>query len=190
MNSEGALDFLRRHQPLPDDDVLDEETIGKFDDVRKYFREHPDPRCVPLLLGSFGDGDGFGVYQIVDDALRRQPREIVIQGLKEALRSEHRSVRYWCAHLSVVFSDERLIQELADLLKEEDFDIKPSDRGRLEIKSMALSALGIIGIEAQSKATRDVIINIITRFEEIENDPELLDDVKIILDEILDSGDT
>ncbi len=66
MTTDDALDFLRRHQPMPDDEVLTEDLIQQYDEVRQHFIDSPDQRCIPLFLGSFGDGDGFGVYQLVN----------------------------------------------------------------------------------------------------------------------------
>ena len=47
------------------------------DDVRKHFVSHPDNRCVPLLLNAFGEGDGHGVYQLVEDAVLSHPADVV-----------------------------------------------------------------------------------------------------------------
>jgi len=69
MTTSEALSFLQAHQPMPDDDVLDAhpEILQKYEEVRKYFVENPDPRCIELFLNSFGGWNGFGVYQLVED---------------------------------------------------------------------------------------------------------------------------
>lgn len=37
MNKDIAIAFLRLHQPMPNDDILDEGLINKYDEVRKFF---------------------------------------------------------------------------------------------------------------------------------------------------------
>lgn len=124
MTEDDALRFLEQHQPLPADSDLKQSVIEEFDRVRRFFAENPAPSCVRFLLHVFGDGDGFGVYQLVEDTLLQQDRGQVIRDLRNALQSERRSVRYWCAQIAASFSDEDLVAPLAALLDEEDFDLK------------------------------------------------------------------
>jgi len=69
MTTSEALSFLQAHQPMPDDDALNAhpEILQKYEEVRKYFVENPDPRCIELFLNSFGERSGFGIYQLVDE---------------------------------------------------------------------------------------------------------------------------
>jgi len=124
MTKDDALQFLREHQPLPSDAELTEDVIVQFDEIRKFFSENPDPACVSLFLNSFGDGSGFGVYQLVERTLQKQDRNLVIRELKSGLRSPRPSVRGWCAEISAGFADECLIPELSTLLQEGDYDTK------------------------------------------------------------------
>lgn len=124
MTREDALRFLEQHQPFPPEDELTQSVIDKFDEVREYFAENPDPRCVPLFLNAFGDGGCYGVYQLVDDTLLEQDRAKVISELTSALQSRHRSVRYWCAQIAASFPNETLVEPLLALLNEDDFDMK------------------------------------------------------------------
>ncbi len=64
MTNEEALRFLWANQPLPPDEQLGDR-IRVFDEVRKFFRENYEPACLEPLLNAFGDGSGFGVYQVV-----------------------------------------------------------------------------------------------------------------------------
>ena len=122
MDSEIAIEFLKNHQPLNPDKELGEE-IKTFDDVRRYFASNYDVRCIELLLNAFGDGDGFGVYQLVEDTIQVYPHDLVIPILNKALLSPHRSVRYWNSQIAALFPDERLVGNLKLLLLE-DFDIR------------------------------------------------------------------
>ncbi len=67
MTVEEALLFLEQHSPLPSDEDLSDEIIESYDEIRELFLANPDPRCIEPLLNSFGDGSGFGVYQMMDD---------------------------------------------------------------------------------------------------------------------------
>jgi len=94
MTVDEGLAFLQTHQPMPDDTALSEELVRVYDEVRRLFIDHPDARCIPLFLTSFGDGDGFGVYQLVEDVLRHFSRDTVVPHLKKALTHGRRSIRY------------------------------------------------------------------------------------------------
>ena len=74
MKPEEALEFLERHQPMPPDEQLTEALIGKYDEAWRAVKDSDDPRVAGLLLNSFGEGDGWGVYSLVDEALRSLPR--------------------------------------------------------------------------------------------------------------------
>jgi hypothetical protein len=65
MNKEKAIEFLKKHQPMPDDDSLSTELINEYDMVRKYFLMNPDEECIPLFLNSYGKIDGYGVYKLI-----------------------------------------------------------------------------------------------------------------------------
>lgn len=124
MNTEEALIFLEQHQPMPSDKNLTEDLINRYDDVRKYFIENRDVRCVPLFLNSFGFIDGFGVYQLIEDIIIQYESKEVVPHLEKALMSDHYSIRYWNAQIASNFTSEELILPLSKLLEEEDFDIK------------------------------------------------------------------
>ena len=124
MNQSEALEFLRTVQPLPNDDLLSEELIGQYDDVREFFVENPSEDAVPLLLNSFGNGDGLGVYQLVEDAIVNVESEKVVPHLLNALSSTLSSVRYWTTQISANFDDRRLVDSLVKLLNDESVDTR------------------------------------------------------------------
>ena len=124
MNKDTAIAFLRSHQPMPNDDILDESLIDKYDEVRKFFIDNPSEECIPLFLNSFGEYDGFGVYQLVEDVILKFKHEVVIRYLSESLKSEHKGVRYWSAQIALLFPDEILIEPLSCLLTDEVCDIR------------------------------------------------------------------
>jgi HEAT repeat protein len=119
-----ALDFLAQHQPMPADDDLDEDLLARFDAAWRALRDHPDPRAPRLLLNSFGDGSGFGVYQLVEDAIRVQPRDLVIDALCDSLQSPHQGVRAWSAEIALEYPDERLDAIIPSLLGSGDRDAR------------------------------------------------------------------
>jgi HEAT repeat protein len=119
-----ALAFLERHQPLPPDDQLSAELIRNYDEVRKFFIEHPDSRCIPLFLNSFGGESCFGVYQLVEDVFRPFPPEAIVSHLKESLSSVHWPVRYWRAQIAMAFPAPELLEPLEKLLRAGDSDTR------------------------------------------------------------------
>jgi hypothetical protein len=165
-----ALAFLGQHQPLPPDDQLSASLIERYDEVRKFFIEHPDPRCIPLFLNSFGAGSGFGVYQLVEDVFRPFPPEAVVHLLKESLGSPHQSVRYWGAQIAMLFPALELLEPLEKLLDTADSDTR----------LFAAYALEVMWREKRERQVLDVL----KKAAETETDAE----VKKVFSEMLLSG--
>lgn len=135
MTTDEAIDFLRTRTPLPSDADLSDELIGQYDEVRKHLQAHPDARAIPLLLNSFGQGSGFGVYQLVEDVLREFPRDEVIPHIVEALKSQRSPVRMWASQIASRFPDASLLTPLTERLGDTD----------AEVRSAAADALASIG---------------------------------------------
>lgn len=114
MDTATALAWLARHQRLPEDSP--QEVIDRFDEVRKHLIEHPDPRCIPLLLGVFEDHMGWGIFQVCDDVLFKYSSEQLTPHLKHALRSDNRGVRWWATHWALAFGSPELLPELEMIL--------------------------------------------------------------------------
>ncbi len=124
MTHDDAISFLREHQPLPRDRNLGKALIERYDDVRKYFLEHPDTDTIPLFLNSFGNGSGFGVYQLIEDVIRKHPKSTVLPHLVAALRNSSGSVRYWSAEIASDFPDVKLVEPLIEILTEKEDDAR------------------------------------------------------------------
>ena len=133
MNRNEALSFLCDHQPMPDDDDLTQEVIDKYDEVRKFFTANPDKEVISLFLNSYGNGDGWGVYQLVEDVFYKCHRDDVVVEIKEILENPSiaDSVRYWVTQVSAAFSDVKLKKGLAISLKSTNEDIR--DAAQLSI---------------------------------------------------------
>lgn len=124
MTRDDAAEFLTANQPLPPDGEMSRETMETYDKVRRFLSANPDAYCLGPFLGAFGDGDGFGVYQLADKVLEAHAKNDVVDALAEALTSRHRSVRYWNAQLAAEFPSDRLVPFLLVLLGEDDYDMK------------------------------------------------------------------
>jgi hypothetical protein len=124
VNEREVIEFLSRSQPLPDDGDLSEELIGQYDDARKFLIDHPSDEGVRLILNSFGIGDGWGVYQLVEDAVAAVSPEVAAKHLAEALRSPLEGVKYWSAQISANYDDEQLIEPLQSLLHDPSEDVR------------------------------------------------------------------
>lgn len=157
MNKEEAIEFLRRHQPMPPDSELTEDLITRYNEIREYCIAHPDPEYIPLFLNSFGEGDGCGVYVLVDRVMRQFSAEEVIPHLIEALHSEHPSVREWCADIAIDFKSPELIDPLRELLQ------NPNEKKGT--RCYAASDLGLIDDERATAVLEDAFAK--------ETDPEV-----------------
>ncbi len=109
---------------MPPDEEWTEELAEQYDEIRKYFIAHPDPACIPLFLNSYGEIDGLGVYQLVDNVFEKFEPNEVIPHLIGALSSKHKSVRYWTSQICLHFPDERLIEPVIEALKHNDEDTR------------------------------------------------------------------
>jgi hypothetical protein len=116
VNEREATAFLEAHQPMPLDSQLTEALATSFDLAVRALAGSTDPRAPSLILNSFGDGDGFGTYQLVDDVLRSLPRDRVIEALRESLRSPHTSVRSWSMDMALDYVDDSLVAPALELL--------------------------------------------------------------------------
>jgi HEAT repeat protein len=126
MTKQDAISFLSTYQPLPSDAELSQNIslLEHFDKIRIFFIENYDEDCIPLFLNCFGDWDGLGVYQLVEDVLQKFAPVIVIPHLHKALQSESPFVKYWNAQISAIFPDSSLITPLSLLLDDQEYDIK------------------------------------------------------------------
>jgi HEAT repeat protein len=149
MTRDEAISFLRQHQPLPDVS-FDQELHTALHETFKFFKDNPDPdrEALPLLVNVFGDGSAGGIYQVFDDLLAKYDKEDVVRELRKALSSKHRSVRCWNAQMAARFPDERLTQPLADLLKEDEFDMRYG----------AITALEQIGSPAAKRELKEALL--------------------------------
>ncbi len=164
MTNEDALTFLRQHQPMPDDHVLihHENLIKTFDQVRRYFIAYPDPACIPLFLNAFGNGMGFGVYQLCDNVFHQFDQSLIIQHLKHALRNPHPGVRWWAAHWAVEYPSPELIAPLEQLLASDEDE---------DAHYLVLAALASLWQESRNEKAKGIL----EKRREIETDPERLE---------------
>lgn len=126
MDKKYGLNFLKANQPMPNDNLLNSHLINTYDQIRKFFLENPDEECISLFLNSFGEYNGMGVYQLIEDVILKYDHEIVVPYLQEALKSEFNGVKYWCAQICENFPDDRLINPLMSLMQDSNPDIQIS----------------------------------------------------------------
>jgi len=123
MDEKQCIEFLRRHQPMPADDDWDDD-CEKLDEVRRFLTNNICVDAIPLLLNVFGEGNGYGVYQQVELAVRQYAPGDVVPHLLQGLRFDLSSVVYWNAQIAASFPDERLIDPLTELVHSSDPDIQ------------------------------------------------------------------
>lgn len=164
MTRKEALDFLRQHQPMPPESAISEDLVNHYNVVRQYFVDNPDPVCIPLFLGSFGEGSGMGVYPLCDEVFACYSPSLVIPHLVSALGSPWPSVRAWTAEWAVRFPAKQLVQPLAAMLRsDEDYEARLSVISALESiwrgtgSSAALGAIGRWRAHESDPDLRDAI---------------------------------
>ncbi|MCA9613403.1 MAG: HEAT repeat domain-containing protein [Polyangiales bacterium] len=143
MTEEDALRFLQLHQPMSDDAELLEDELVTLSSVIEYFTLNPSDEAVPLLLGVFGRGDGFGVYQHVEDALVRQRRGVVVAELARMLGASEGNL-FWILQIAAELPDVSFCDGLEQLAAHED----------PEVRAMVVVALEAIGDEVSLSVLR------------------------------------
>lgn len=167
-----AFSFLENHQPMPNDADLNEDDIQMYEQVRRYFIDNPNERCVPLFLNSFGGKDGFGVYQMVENVILMYDKDTVLPHLLNGFNSQHDGIKYWCIQIASYFPDECLLKPLGDFFKLDDADIKLATI--VALSQLALNnikkeeVINVIRVEIAGTEDEDVI----EFAEEVLNDIE------------------
>ncbi len=156
MDTEEALAFLAEHQPMPSDEDLTQDLIERYDEVRELFLTQDDARCVPLFLGSFGEGSGWGIYQLVEDVIFRYPHDLVIPALDRALQSPYTSVRRWCLQIATNYSDHFLVPHYKRLLFSEDLDERIWSAHNIANNFSYLEDIAVLRQALASETNRDV----------------------------------
>ncbi len=162
-----ALQFLAAHQPMPSSLTSPDAPFLRYSEVRDFFEEHPDPRCIPLFLGSFGEGDGHGTYQLVEDVIGHFESDQVVPHLCTALDTGNSANRFWVAQIAADFPSELLIPSLVKCLQDEDDGVR----------YMTVACLDQI----QGERSRDVLL----KHRSVESDEEVRD----LIDEMLVAED-
>ena len=167
MNKEKGLSFLKQNQPMPNDEKLSKSLISMYDEVRRYFLANPDEECLPLFLNSFGEYDGLGVYQLVEDVILKFKHDKVVDCLKETLKSKNNGVKYWCAQICALFPDEKLINPLAELLNNPNQDIRISvitSLSQIQDNRVITALRNQLNVQKEDEV-KDFLINIIADIE-------------------------
>ena len=132
MNKDQALKFLYQYQPMPAAEELPdseyEALLDNYNEVLNYFESNPCEESIRPFLNSFGDTDGYGVYDEVCTFMYCFKIEQIVEPLLEAMKSSLVAVRYWAASIAIWFvnsGDCRIVQTLLELL--DDSDIKVRD---------------------------------------------------------------
>ncbi|PBK48011.1 hypothetical protein BUE60_22585 [Pseudomonas syringae pv. actinidiae] len=137
MNKNQALHFLKSNQPMPTDSQITQEQAETYDEVRICFIKNPDSKSIELFLRSFGDGDGLGMYQLVEDVFYQCEKSDVVSGIQTVLEdlSIPDGVRYWTTQAAAAFPDDVLRNGLSLSLASSIEDIR-------EAAELAVEMLG------------------------------------------------
>ena len=150
-----ALAWLEQHQPLPNDQDLTPAQGQTYHQVMTHFLRHPDPRCIPLFLRSFGGRGGWGMYQLVEDVLLCYSPQEVLPHLLGSLASPQTHVRQWSAQVATHFPDASLVSPLARLLADKDEDVKSSAIiALLQIPEQRVAS--ILAVYAENESDEDL----------------------------------
>ncbi|OSR76470.1 hypothetical protein C6380_21930 [Pseudomonas syringae pv. actinidiae] len=122
---------------MPTDSQITQEQAETYDEVRICFIKNPDSKSIELFLRSFGDGDGLGMYQLVEDVFYQCEKSDVVSGIQTVLEdlSIPDGVRYWTTQAAAAFPDDVLRNGLSLSLASSIEDIR-------EAAELAVEMLG------------------------------------------------
>lgn len=111
---------------MPSDNDLTQELIDHYNKVRRFFIDHPNREAIGLFLRSYGEGDGWGVYQLVENFFLQCKGSEVKLEIKKVLEdiTIPDSVRYWVTQVAAAFIDEILRGGLEISQRSKNTDIK------------------------------------------------------------------
>ena len=135
MNIEESIIFLKMYQPMPDDNDINEKEAETFFNIIKLFEKETDERCIPLLINSVSENTGMGMYENIRFALQNQKREIVINNIRNGLRSNNPGVVYRCCWWAVDLDAWDLIDVIEPLLFNENVDIKDAAEAFVNLRN-------------------------------------------------------
>ena len=118
MDKQSALEFLKSHQPMPDDGEITSELAQSYAQVAEFFTANPDAEALPLFFGSLTSGDGAGSFPLLD-----------------ALQNESSSAgaRFWATLFSVNFICDEVVGALEASLKYASEDMKELIKEQIEM---------------------------------------------------------
>lgn len=161
MTNEEALDFLKAHQPLPDDPG--EELLQRLRSATFCLFQNPDPACIPLLLNALARWDDWSLYDSVQSVLRQFKPAEVVPHLRAGLDHQREVTRSWSADTARFFPHPLLVEPLGRLLGE----------SRPEIRLVAAAALEMIALPE--------VVKLAERALDTEEDEDVLEILRQII---------
>ena len=118
------MEFLCHHQPMPPDRDWDDEMLRDYSDAIDFLFNNKANDIIPLYLGSFGDGAGWGHYERLVDALLVQDHDVLVSCLKNTIGHHVDSIRYWSIQIAGDTADTALASPIEERLSDENPDIR------------------------------------------------------------------
>ena len=110
MNPQAAYEFLRNHVHISED--VDQTTIDTLNKAYQVAARSREDRFALVVMESFGDHMGWGMFQVCNDVLSCLSRSSVISAINKCLQSDHPGHRWWASHWSVEYADAALKDSL------------------------------------------------------------------------------
>ncbi|MGG0179117.1 HEAT repeat domain-containing protein [Gottfriedia acidiceleris] len=166
MNINDAVKILNKYNPMPADDQLTQKIVDEYGVAIDYLKLNPHPSCIEPILKSFGEYDGWGLYEEASLILTKFDINHVLPYLITALQSPHNGIRYWATHIVSDFADKQLLQFLEVCIQDKIPDISEN----------SATALGFIGGSQALKVLVDAL--------KTESDPIVIEAIEEAIQEI------
>jgi hypothetical protein len=127
---------LARLGPLPDDATVTQAQLDEFSDTIAWIElAPPDSDYIRPLLGTFGYGDGFGLYVHGANSLLKQERAAVVEAALDTLETGRDGPRQWA-------------METLRRMREGDRGIPPPSAREVRLAEAALHGPELVALSA------------------------------------------
>ena len=135
MNPDAALQFLEDHQPMPGDSEITQDECDVFAELLVHFREHADPRSIPLLVNSVSTSTGMGMYEDISRVLMAHQKSAVVPHIRHGLLQGSDGVKYRCCWWAADVSAWELTDIIEPLTRSDHEDTRDAAKAFIELST-------------------------------------------------------
>ena len=119
---------------MPSDWDITEAEGETYASILEYFEQHPDLRCIPLLIKSVSKETGLGMYEHIKFVLMGHGKAEVLPHLREGILHGSPGVKYRCCWWATDVDAWELADIIRPLAESDDEDVRDAAAAFLELR--------------------------------------------------------